>query len=57
MSSIESEKDKWGDKMFFVHDEDQNLYWINNYNDCHLDRTQMEEFLEKCLDYLKEAEE
>lgn len=57
MSTIESKKDKWGDKMFFVHDEDDNFYWINNYNDCHLDRTQMEEFLEKCLNYLKEAEE
>ena len=57
MSTIESKKDKWGDKMFFVHDEDQNLYWIDNYNDCHLDRTQMEEFLMKCLDYVKEAEE
>lgn len=57
MSSIESEKDKWGDKMFFIHDEEQNFYWINNFNDCHLNRTQMEEFLMKCLDYVKEAEE
>ena len=54
MDYIESEKDKWGDTMYFVYDEDHNYFWVDNFNDCRLDKNQMTEFLKKCLDYLKE---
>ena len=56
LSSIESGKDKWGDTMYFVHDEDHDHYWFDNFNDCRLDKKEMSEFLKKCLDYLEVEE-
>lgn len=54
LTTIQSEKDKYGDKMFCVHE--YNCFWIDNFNDCRLDKKQMIEFLEKCLDFVKGCE-
>ena len=56
MSSIESERDEWGDKLYFVHDEDCDHFWFDNPYDCHLDKNTMTEFLKRCLDYLEVEE-
>ncbi len=49
--TFKSEKDEWGDEMFFVHEFGH--FWIDNFNDCRLNKKQMIEFLEKCLDFVK----
>ena len=50
-TTIESEKDQWGDKMYFV--AEYNHFGIDNFNDCRLDKKQMAEFLKKCLDFVE----
>ena len=55
MDCIESEKDAWGDTMYFVYDEDHGYFWVDNFNDCRLSKNKMTEFLKKCLDYLKKV--
>ena len=51
MQTFPSEKDEYGDKMFFVYE--YNHFWIDNFNDCRLKKEQMIDFLEKCLDFVK----
>lgn len=48
---IKSEKDEYGDEMYCA--SEYNRFWIANFSDCRLNKNQMIEFLEKCLDFVK----
>lgn len=51
---IDSDEDDFGDKITFNCGCD--LYWIDNFNNAHLDKTQMKLFLKECLNFLEGKE-